>query len=84
MKMLNALALSVALASPVLLAGCGKQPEPTSTEKSAPAPTASAPSPQPGTLAAGDWPNFGGDGHEQHYSPFDEISLATVDRLKLA
>ncbi len=35
-------------------------------------------------IADSDWPNFGGDGHEQHYSPLDQISLQTIDRLKLA
>ena len=31
-----------------------------------------------------DWPNFGGDGHEQHYSALDEISLKNIGELKLA
>jgi len=31
-----------------------------------------------------DWPNFGGDGHEQHYSPLKQVSLKNVDDLKLA
>jgi quinohemoprotein ethanol dehydrogenase len=32
----------------------------------------------------GDWPNFGRDGSEQHYSALDEINLRTVDKLSLA
>jgi quinohemoprotein ethanol dehydrogenase len=82
MKTLNLLALCAALAATLSVTGCGRQAGPASSAP--PAPAASAPLLQPGTLAAGDWPNFGGDGHELHYSPFDEISLATVDRLKLA
>ncbi len=80
MRMLNVLALSAALATTLTMTGCGRQPESASSASAA----TSNPSPQPGTLAAGDWPNFGGDGRELHYSPFDQISLATVDRLKLA
>jgi quinohemoprotein ethanol dehydrogenase len=36
------------------------------------------------TVTADDWPGFGGDGSEQHYSPVDQISLANVRRLGLA
>jgi quinohemoprotein ethanol dehydrogenase len=32
----------------------------------------------------GDWPNFGRDGSEQHYSPLHEIRLDNIDRLGLA
>ncbi len=32
----------------------------------------------------GDWPNFGRDGSEQHYSPLDEIRLDNVGKLSLA
>ncbi len=39
---------------------------------------------QPQAAADVDWPNFGGDGKEQHYSILDEISLDTVDQLSLA
>ncbi|HEX7854810.1 MAG TPA: PQQ-dependent dehydrogenase, methanol/ethanol family [Sphingobium sp.] len=35
-------------------------------------------------LASGNWPNYGGDGRELHYSPVDEISLSNVDKLSLA
>ncbi len=37
-----------------------------------------------GVNEAGDWPNFGRDGSEQHYSPLDQITLENVDRLKPA
>lgn len=33
---------------------------------------------------ASDWPNFGRDGSEQHYSPLDEISLQNISQLDLA
>jgi quinohemoprotein ethanol dehydrogenase len=36
------------------------------------------------TTTANDWPNFGGDGREQHYSPLEDIILANIDRLGLA
>jgi len=36
------------------------------------------------TVDAGDWPNFGRDGSEQHYSPLKEITVDNVDKLKLA
>lgn len=32
----------------------------------------------------GDWPNFGRDGSEQHYSPLGEVNLANIDKLGLA
>jgi quinohemoprotein ethanol dehydrogenase len=32
----------------------------------------------------GDWPNFGRDGSEQHYSPLTEVTLENVDQLQLA
>ncbi len=32
----------------------------------------------------GDWPNFGRDGSEQHYSPLNQVTLDNVDKLKLA
>ena len=35
-------------------------------------------------VAAGDWPNFGRDGSEQHYSPLTEINQQNVAQLKLA
>ena len=35
-------------------------------------------------VAAGDWPNFGRDGSEQHYSPLTEINQQNVGQLKLA
>ncbi|CAN7586712.1 PQQ-dependent dehydrogenase, methanol/ethanol family [Phenylobacterium sp. LjRoot219] len=37
-----------------------------------------------GETSGADWPNFGGDGSEQHYSPLKEISLKNVSELKLA
>jgi quinohemoprotein ethanol dehydrogenase len=39
---------------------------------------------QPRGAAEADWPNFGGDGAEQHYSPLKQVSLKTIDDLKLA
>jgi len=36
------------------------------------------------SLVDGDWPNFGRDGSEQHYSPLDEIKLENVGKLGLA
>jgi len=36
------------------------------------------------TSVDGDWPNFGRDGSEQHYSPLDEITLQNVGQLNLA
>jgi quinohemoprotein ethanol dehydrogenase len=35
-------------------------------------------------VAAGDWPNFGRDGSEQHYSPLTGINQQNVGQLKLA
>ena len=35
-------------------------------------------------VAVGDWPNFGRDGSEQHYSPLTEINQANVGQLKPA
>ena len=35
-------------------------------------------------VTADDWPGFGGDGSEQHYSSIDQISVANVSRLGLA
>lgn len=35
-------------------------------------------------LDAGDWPNFGRDGREQHYSPLDEVTLKNIGKLSLA
>ncbi len=32
----------------------------------------------------GNWPNFGRDGSEQHYSPLGEINLANIGKLGLA
>ena len=32
----------------------------------------------------GDWPNFGRDGSEQHYSPLNEITRQNVGELRLA
>ena len=31
-----------------------------------------------------DWPNYGRDGSEQHYSPLDQIAAGNVDKLSLA
>ncbi|WP_317932223.1 PQQ-binding-like beta-propeller repeat protein [Halioxenophilus sp. WMMB6] len=31
-----------------------------------------------------DWPNFGGDGREQHYTDLDQVTMATIDQLSLA
>ena len=31
-----------------------------------------------------DWPNFGRDGSEQHYSPLDQITLQNIGQLNLA
>ena len=36
------------------------------------------------SVAAGDWPNYGRTGSEQHYSPLDEVTLDTVAQLKPA
>lgn len=33
---------------------------------------------------AADWPNFGRDGSEQHYSPLEEIALDNIGKLRLA
>jgi quinohemoprotein ethanol dehydrogenase len=33
---------------------------------------------------AGDWPNFGRDGSERHYSPLDQVNRDNVDQLGLA
>ncbi len=30
------------------------------------------------------WPNFGRDGSEQHYSPLDQVNLETIDKLSVA
>ncbi|HEX7873203.1 MAG TPA: PQQ-dependent dehydrogenase, methanol/ethanol family [Sphingobium sp.] len=35
-------------------------------------------------LESGNWPNYGGDGRELHYSPVGEIDLSNVDKLSLA
>lgn len=35
-------------------------------------------------VAAGDWPNFGRDGSEQHYSPLTGIAVSNVEKLGLA
>jgi len=37
-----------------------------------------------GESEAGDWPTFGRDGSEQHYSPLNEIKQDNVAKLKLA
>lgn len=34
--------------------------------------------------AADDWPNYGRDGSEQHYSPLDQVKLENVGKLSLA
>lgn len=31
-----------------------------------------------------DWPNFNGNGHEQHYSPLNDVNLETIEQLSLA
>ena len=36
------------------------------------------------TVDGSDWPNFGRDGSEQHYSPLNEITLDNVGKLSLA
>lgn len=36
------------------------------------------------TVSEGDWPNYGRDGKEQHFSPLEQISLDNIDRLSLA
>ncbi len=36
------------------------------------------------TVTATDWPGFGGDGREQHYSPLTEVSAQNVSKLGLA
>ncbi|MGR4863084.1 PQQ-dependent dehydrogenase, methanol/ethanol family [Caulobacter sp. LARHSG274] len=36
------------------------------------------------SVKADDWPSFGRTGSEQHFSPLKDITLKTVDRLKLA
>ncbi len=33
---------------------------------------------------ATDWPNYGRDGSEQHYSPLEDVTLDNVDKLSLA
>jgi quinohemoprotein ethanol dehydrogenase len=37
-----------------------------------------------GPASADDWPNFGRDGSEQHYSPLADISGQNIDKLRLA
>ena len=70
-KLLNMIGVPMmALALP--LAGCHR---------------ASAPLIETGTaegIAPGDWPSFGRDGSEQHFSPLDEISTDNVDQIGLA
>ncbi|GFE80595.1 quinoprotein ethanol dehydrogenase [Steroidobacter agaridevorans] len=39
---------------------------------------------QQASTVDGDWPNFGRDGSEQHYSPLTEITAKNVDQLRLA
>ncbi len=70
MNRLNVLALATALA----VTGCGK--ESGSVQESA-APPITA-------IESIDWPNFGGDGSEQHYSALDQIALNNIGQLKLA
>lgn len=36
------------------------------------------------TTDGADWPNFGRDGSEQHYSPLKEIALDNIGKLRLA
>ena len=36
------------------------------------------------TASDSEWPNFGGDGSEQHYSALDQINLQNIGELKLA
>ena len=36
------------------------------------------------SVEAGDWPNYGRTGSEQHYSPLDEVTLDNVAQLKPA
>jgi quinohemoprotein ethanol dehydrogenase len=36
------------------------------------------------TVSAADWPGFGGDGSERHYSPLKQIDKASVGKLGLA
>ncbi|MYM64064.1 PQQ-binding-like beta-propeller repeat protein [Pseudomaricurvus sp. HS19] len=77
MKKLPLLALSALLT----LTGC--QQEAPDTAVSADKPTPAAPESQivvPDT----DWPNYGGDGREQHYSELDQVSLANIGQLDLA
>ncbi len=40
--------------------------------------------PEVSVLPAADWPNFGGDGREQHYSALDQVNLENIADLSLA
>jgi quinohemoprotein ethanol dehydrogenase len=64
------------LALAVLLSGCNRNSpdnDPNNT-----------PNNNQESMVDGDWPNFGRDGSEQHYSPLDEIVLTNVGKLSLA
>ncbi len=63
------------LAAALVVAGCSREnnnPEPTGKVAVQPPP------------ADADWPDFGGDGHAQSYSPLDQVNLGNVDQLSLA
>jgi len=64
-----------------LLVSCGQESNEPTTETVASAPASKTEAQQPANF---DWPNFGGDGREQHYAPLTEVNLDTVERLKLA
>jgi quinohemoprotein ethanol dehydrogenase len=72
-KKLKLLLLSAALA----ITGCGGGDIPKVTGTAPPNGTNDG-------AANDDWPNFGRDGSEQHYSPLAEISLSNIGQLSLA
>lgn len=69
---------ALAMATTLLLTGCGSDDKPTDAAHSNTQSSSTA------AAADSDWPNFGGDGKEQHYSPLTQITLDSIDRLKLA
>ncbi len=66
-----------ALLSALLLAACGDPSATADKDRKAISPS---------TMLApdSDWPNYGGDGHEQHYSGLDQIQQGNIANLKLA
>ncbi|MFV8818603.1 PQQ-dependent dehydrogenase, methanol/ethanol family [Haliea sp. E17] len=73
--------LSLAVAG----AGCSGDKGPTAPDpQQVPAVSAAPAQSAPAAADSTDWPNFGGDGREQHYSPLAQVNLDTVGKLKLA